>query len=141
MTEIPSKLFPKPAAFGTEPLSHSMDTAISNILATYCHKDDWYSQLLRLDEAFFVGFKNLSDLDDTLFGLLLGRAHCAYRGGCMMAMAGHTVEAYMLLRGCIEASLYALHIDADPEMADIWLNRHNNEKSGQACQQTFHTVP
>jgi hypothetical protein len=69
---------------------------MSNILATYCNKDEWYWQLLRLDEAFLTGFRNLSGLNDMLFGLLLGRAHCAYRGGCMMAMAGQTVEVEQL---------------------------------------------
>jgi hypothetical protein len=130
-------MFPKPATFGEDPLSHSIDTAMNNILATYCHKGEWYRRLVQLDEGFHIAFRNLSDLEDMLFGLLLGRAHCAFRGASMMTMSGHTVEAYMLLRGCIEAALYGLHIEASPRYADIWLHRHDNEKSEAACRTNF----
>jgi hypothetical protein len=137
VTEILSTMFPKPATFGEDSLSHSIDTAMNNILATYCHKGEWYRRLVQLDEGFHIAFRNLSDLEDMLFGLLLGRAHCAFRGASMMTMSGHTVEAYMLLRGCIEAALYGLHIEASPRYADIWLHRHDNEKSEAACRTNF----
>jgi hypothetical protein len=137
MVEIPSKLFPKPASFGTEPLSQFMDAAINNIFTTYCHKSDWYHKFLRLDEAFYTAFVNVSTIHNTVFGLLLGRAHGGFRGACMMTMSGYPVEPYILMRGCIEASLYALHIEANDGLADIWLNRHDDEKSEAACRDSF----
>lgn len=114
-----------------------MDTAINNIFTAYCLKGEWYSKFVQIDETFLAAFRNLPDLQDMFFGLLLGRSHCAFRGGCMMAMGGHTVEAYMLLRGCIEAALYALHMDCHPKHVDVWLNRHNDETSAAACKTNF----
>lgn len=138
MSEILSKMFVKPASFGTEPLSHSMDTVINNIYATYCHKNEWHRKFQQLDEAFSAAFQNLTEIEDiVLCGLLLGRAHGGFRGACMMAMGGHTVEAYMLLRGCIEAALYALHVADSSTLTNIWLNRHDNEKSEAACRTNF----
>lgn len=64
MTEILSKTFLKPAAFGTEPLSASIDVAIHNIFATYCHKSEWYGKFLRVDEAFSTAFQNISETKD-----------------------------------------------------------------------------
>ncbi len=137
MTEILSKTFLKPAAFGTEPLSASIDVAIHNIFATYCHKSEWYGKFLRVDEAFSTAFQNISDTKDLFFGLLLARAHGAFRGACMLTMSGHTVEAYMLLRGCLEAALYALHMEANPGLCGVWLNRHDDRKAENACRDSF----
>ena len=46
-------------------------------------------------------------------------------------------EAYILMRGCLEAAMYALHIEINPDLRMIWLNRDKDPESRNACINRF----
>ena len=127
-------------AFSTvqaENLAHFMDWATNNIYEVCRHNQDWYRQFARIDGAFSIAFNNLSDSDSLHFGLLLARSRSAFRCSCMVAMSGQSVEAYMSMRGCLEAALYALHIENNPKLGQVWLDRDDGKEARDACRQAF----
>ena len=127
-------------AFSTvqaESLAHFIDWATNNIYEVRRHNQEWYRQFARIDEAYSIAFNNLSDSGSVHFGLLLARSRSAFRGSCMIAMSGQSVEAYMLMRGCLEAALYALHINSNPKLWQVWLNRHDSEEARETCKDAF----
>lgn len=119
-------------------LSRYLTWAVNNISSTRRDNSDRYRQFVVLDHAFEVAFQNLSDFgEDSLFAPLLTRSWFSFRGTCMMAMSGQAAEAYVLMRGCLEGALYALHIDINPELRMVWLNRDRDVESRKVCQNRF----
>ncbi len=43
----------------------------------------------------------------------------------------------MVLRGCLENSLYGLHISNNPDTREIWLCRHDDEGGKKKCKNEF----
>jgi len=134
---VPSKLFPKPADWGKDPLSEFLDAAQSNTFATFVNKRGWFSKFVVLDQAFIKVITTISHEEDILFGLLLLRSHASFRSACQLAMGGQCPECFMVLRGCLEAALYALHITEHPELGEIWLNRHTSADAEGRCRGEF----
>ena len=52
-------------------------------------------------------------------------------------MSGQVTESYMVLRGCLENSLYGLHISNNPDTREVWLRRHDNERCKRKCKIEF----
>ena len=80
---------------------------------------------------------NLLNPLDFLPGMFLMRAHSAYRGACRLAMSGQCPESFILLRNCIENSLYALHVFKHDGTEEIWVRRHNDDDSLKAVKAEF----
>ena len=139
MDKHPSSSIPK-ESFETEPFSAYLDWAINNILGTYRHREQWYWDFERLDEAFTIAFNNGSHFNEALFTSFVFRARCTFRAACMIAMSGQTIEAYILIRGCLEAALYALHAEAGPVNKEAWLNRDKDDESRKHSKRRFKQV-
>jgi hypothetical protein len=120
--------------FGGEPLSQYLEWAINNISSTHQQNGELYQQFLKIDDAFLTTFRNLAESNDMIFGLMLIRAHSSFRGACMLSMSAQSVDAYMLMRGCLEAALYSLHMEANPGLWEIWLNRYQHKEK---CRSDF----
>jgi hypothetical protein len=88
-------------------------------------------------------FLDLSPLLVNCAGLLimfLARAHGAFVGAVRMATSGQVPETFMLLRGAVENSLYAIHIKRDPAATyrgKNWLSRHAGAREGSRTRQEF----
>jgi len=54
-----------------------------------------------------------------------------------MSMSGQVVDAYPLIRSCLEYAGYAQLIHQDYDVARTWLNRHADEKSTAKVRNTF----
>jgi hypothetical protein len=126
-----------PPEWGVDRLSEFIEDAHRNIFATFANKKARYSRLSELDVCFDKIVSNLSNSSDLFAALLLFRSHSAYRGACRLALSGQTVESYAVLRNCIEYSLYALHINRNPTLTEVWLRRHDDKKSCQASKNEF----
>jgi len=90
-----------------------------------------------IDGAFFRIGSNLLNPRDHLTPVFVYRSHSACRAACASAMAGQTVEAFVLLRSCLEFAAYGLHIDKVPGAAKKWLDRHKDAASRKAVNNTF----
>jgi hypothetical protein len=72
--------------------------------------------------------------------LLFQRCHAAFRAAAGEAMAGQVVECYRQCRGMLENAAYAVHIDRNPPLATVWLNRHQDEAGMKASKNAFKHV-
>jgi hypothetical protein len=64
-------------------------------------------------------------------------AYSSFLAGVRLASSGQTPEAYTVLRGCIERSLYGLHVSRSPALAQVWLERGQDDASKKAVRDEF----
>ena len=121
-----------PPRWGADPLSEFIDNALANVFATFVHKPIQYKHILDVDSCFYKVASNLSNPTDFVAAFLLLRSHSAYRAACRLALSGQATESYVVLRSCLEYAIYALHIDKNPFLAELWLKRHDDVISYQA---------
>ena len=126
-----------PPGWGSDPLSEFIDNALVNIFATFVHKRIEYKHILHVDSCFYKAASNLSNPTDFIGAFLLLRSHSAYRAACRLALSGQAAESYVVLRSCLEYAIYALHINKNPRLAAIWLQRHDDDASLRAVRNEF----
>jgi len=93
-----------------------------------------------------------SDAKDEVMPHFILRSRAAYLAGVRLAISGQSVEAYPILRLCLEFSLYAYFIFVDknsvevdhdsekikvPERFMIWLDRRKDAESKRLFLKTF----
>ncbi len=126
-----------PPRWGKDCLSFFVSNAFTNCLATFVNKKPQYNVLLQIDQCFMKVGENLINPTDELAALLLLRSHSAYRAACRLALSGQATDSFPSLRSCIEYGLYALHINQNPNLGEIWLRRHDNEEAKKLSRQSF----
>jgi len=130
-----------PAGWGTDSLSRFVENTLCNNLACYVNLKPIWQHLACIDEQMQVASENLHGLPDANAALvvapLLLRSQASYRAGAQLASGGQLPEAYMVLRGCLENSLYAFHINSNPAAAEIWLRRDENTEAKKLVRKEF----
>ena len=128
---------PKPNNWNTDSLSKFIHLAMHNVFATFDGKRREYQILREINDFFQNIIDHLINAPDFLGAMFLLRAHSAYCAGCRLAMSGQVPETFILLRGCLENTLYALHINRNPDTGEIWLKRHEDDESLKATKGEF----
>jgi hypothetical protein len=126
-----------PPGWGSDSLADFIDTARHNIFATFTNLGAVYSLLLKVDQTYRKVIDNLSNSPDWFAGFFLLKAHASYLGALRLSLSGQTPEAYMVLRGCLESSLYGLRIHQNPESGETWLRRHDDDESNARVRTEF----
>jgi hypothetical protein len=127
---------PTPAGWGKDTLSEFLGQARDNQFATFAQKSDWYRRLSTIDNLFVVATKQWNPRD-TLAAALFLRCHAAFRAACGLAMARQIVEAAVMHRSCLENAAYAVHINRNPRLGPLWLNRHQDAATLKKVRQEF----
>ena len=102
-----------------------------------------YRLMQRVNECFVTAQQALVDPKPILSGVLCLRSQYAYKAAAGMALAGQVVEAFAMMRLCLEHAGYALAIFAEPTGNDtpsreqVFLNRHLDDASMKAQKQEF----
>lgn len=128
---------PIPPRWGDDRLSGFLDQAFNNTLATFVQKNARFQVLERVDQNFLRIGENLINPPDMIGALLLLRSHSAFRGACRLSMSGQVPDAFPVLRACLEYALYALHINANGALGEVWLRRHDDAASLRRVRQEF----
>lgn len=128
---------PPPPRWGVDELTKYIETAHRNRLATFVKKSGSMQALIRIDACFVKTAKGWTNPTDLITPMLLLRCHSAFRVACEHAMAGQVAEVFPLVRICLEYAAYALHIKNNPDLADIWLRRHDDEAAMKAVKNKF----
>ncbi len=128
---------PLPPNWADDSLTGFIEQAFGNTLATFVNKPAEFELLCRLDQAFFRIASNLHEPQDLIAALFLMRSHSAYRAACRMAMSGQITESFPVLRSYLESSLYAIHINQNPDLGEIWIRRHDDEESMRTVKREF----
>lgn len=125
--------------WGSDRLSQFVDLCQHNTIATFERIRPEYTRLQRVDELFHYLVGSLNNSRDWFPAFFVLRAHSAYLGGARLAVSGQVVEAYMVLRGCLEAGLYGLYLSRNSASTDVWARRHEDEASRRSCRNEFST--
>jgi len=129
----------KPAGWGTKDLTTFLDLVRNNQYATFANHRAAVAVLERIDGAFMRIGSHLLNPTDQLTPFFLYRSHSALRAASACAMAGQTVETFVLLRSCLEFAAYVLQIDKVPGARQKWLDRHKDVASRKAATNAFRT--
>ena len=81
--------------------------------------------------------ENLTHPKNIVAAVLLVRSHAAYRAACGTAMGTQLPETFVLLRSCLEYAAYGLHVNANPQLAETWVRRHDDAGALRAMKKAF----
>lgn len=126
-----------PPKWSEDPLSQFIKDAWHNTYATFANLKPEFTRLTAIHRAFQKIIDNLLNTPEWFAGFFLMRAHSEYLAGARLSMSGQVTEAYMVLRGCLESSLYGLHISNNPATREVWLRRHDDDDSNRKCKNEF----
>ncbi len=118
-----------PPQWGEDNLSFFIENAIENTFATFHNKKQEYKFLKDIDECFQELIPNLINRPEVMPIMLMARSHSSFRGAARLALSGQCAETFVLLRSCIECAMYALRIYKTPQLEEVWLRRHDDEKA------------
>jgi len=130
----------KPPGWGNDELSKFIEFAHQNQYATFARKRDAMGKLVAIDEQFAKVTKGWLNPPSEIIAMLFIRCHGAYRTACLLAMSGQAAECNVQCRSVLEYAAYAVHINRNPSLGEIWLNRHVDEASLKASKKAFQHV-
>ena len=100
--------------------------------------------MMQLIQGIDELIRNEIFLDNTeinVFGANLAMSsYMMFLAAVRQALSGHEAAVFPLARASLEAACYALLISDDDELANIWANRHKDEKSEKASKKVFGTA-
>lgn len=74
----------------------------------------------------------------TPVALALGmNAYQIFLAAFRMALSGHPAAVFPLLRTALENAAYSYLIQKNPQLQEIWLQRHQGETQKKACREAF----
>jgi hypothetical protein len=135
-TQLPSSK-PKPPGWGNDELSKFLEAAYQNQYATFAKKRDAMAKLVAIDAQFAKVTKGWLNPKSEILAMLFIRCHGAYRTACGLAMSGQAAECYVQCRSVLEYAAYAVHINRDPSLGRVWLDRHEDEAGMKASKKAF----
>lgn len=127
----------KPPTWGDDQLAAFTDLASDNVLGTYAQLCPEYENVLQVDSAYVRFLDTLLNPDDPVAPLFVLQAHASYRAAAGLAMSCQSSPAFMVMRGCLESSLYGLYFNRHPETFDVWLRRHDDEEARRRVKNEF----
>lgn len=72
------------------------------------------------------------------FGVLLSMNACTtFLAGVRTALGGHPAAVFPTLRTGLESAAYALLLEREPALSDVWAQRHRSETDLKACRAQF----
>ena len=129
----------KPPSWASDPLSAYLDSFATNQHACFVHLPELYRYLVEVDRVFRALLSNLDETPEWFASFFARRSLSAFLAASALALGGAVAEVYPVLRSCLEQALYGLHISADPERGNLWLNRHAGPSSKGQLVRTFRT--
>lgn len=127
----------KPKGWGEDGLSRYIDGAYNNCRATFERKRERFDRLVAIHDAFENGADKWTNPTSPIAALLYVRAQGAFMAASQHAMAGQMAETYPLIRCCLEYAGYALHIAKNDALSDVWLNRHDDDRTLARAKSEF----
>lgn len=127
--DTPLSQYRWPADWTQDVLSYFLGAAQNNQLAAFVKERPSFDRLARVDAIFDTlaeGLREWTAKDPghaMAYVFFLVRSHGAYRAACGLTAAGQTQDAILVLRGTLEAALYAFFFAKRPAMLEGWLNR------------------
>ena len=128
-----------PPRWGEDELTKFLDCVRENQFATFVNKMPETKKIVKIDEIFLRVIPLGLNPCNLTVGLLMQRAHSAYRAAASRAFAGQSAELYPLLRLMLEQGGYAILINRKPELEEVWLNRHESVADRKKVPKEFNS--
>lgn len=125
LTANPDNLFP------------FLDLVASNQKANMALFPAQYDIIRRVNICLSTAGKSLINPKPVLVGVLFLRCQYAYKTAAGMALSGQAVEAFVMMRSCLEYAGYALAIFKDPALESVFMSRHVSTDGMHAQKQKF----
>ena len=113
-----------PPGWGEDGLTAYLEQAVQNRWATFAHYQPTIRNLAHLD-AQFMALAGIKDPPNLVTPHLGFRSHSNFRALCEHALAGQLGDLFPMVRACLEAAAYAVHLHGDPILTEAWLRRHD----------------
>lgn len=126
-----------PEGWGEDALSAFIEMANRNSLRAFVHYKDWFTLLQDIDSIFNKFSKNMLNVSVFYEPFLFVRAHSTYRAAIRLATSGQMPEAFSLLRGCIEYSLYGFYFNKFPSVIQTWIGRDESDAGKKRARNTL----
>jgi hypothetical protein len=123
--------------WGADDLTRFLKAVNSNQIANLANFHELYALMRRVNDCFSTAGKNLVNPEPATTGILFLRSQYAYKATVGMALAGQVVEAFVMMRSCLEYAGYALVMFADPTLEEVFLKRHFDDASMKNQKQKF----
>jgi hypothetical protein len=111
--------------------------ASDNVLGTFVQMRPQYETLLEVDSAYRTFLDNLLNPPDLVAPLFALQAHASFRAAVGLAMQCQSAPAFMVMRGCLENSLYGLYFHRNPRSFELWLRRHDDDAARRQVRNEF----
>lgn len=106
--------------------------------ALFANKPTEFAKFHAIDSTFRKLIAGIEIKTVSVAPLLLLRTHASFLGATRLMMSGQLAEAYMVMRACIETSLYAHHLHPSDEK--IWIERDTDEATLKDFRKVFGNV-
>ena len=126
-----------PPRWGEDELTKYLDSVRKNHFVTFAKKIPETKKMIEIDGIFLRVIHVGINTRDLTVGLLMHRAHSAYRAAASCAFAGQSAELYPLLRLMLEQGGYAILINRKPELEEVWLNRQESDAARNKVRREF----
>jgi hypothetical protein len=131
----------RPLGWGNDKLSDFLEAIRQQQFATFANNPGAaYSVIHEVDSCFVKITENLTNPKNLLAAVLLVRSHAAYRAACGTAMGTQLPETFVLLRSCLEYAAYGLHVNANPQLCETWVRRHDDAAALRAMKKAFQGI-
>lgn len=114
-----------------------LDLVVSNQKASVAKFPVQYALIRRINICLSIAGKNLVNPKPVMCAVLFLRCQYAYKTAAGMTLSGQSVEAFVMMRSCLEYAGYALAIFNNPALEIMFVNRHVSTADMQAQKQAF----
>jgi hypothetical protein len=110
---------------------------VSNQKSNIANHPTWYDLIRRVNICLATAGQNMVNPKPVMCAVLFLRCQYAYKTAAGMALAGQAVEAFVMMRSCLEYAGYALAIFNNPALEQVFANRHISNADMQAQKRAF----
>jgi hypothetical protein len=128
--------------FGSDELTKRISEAWHNIRATWSQHERIVKLLSSINDLFmkyvqvFCKLSKETNIESSP-AAFLARAYGCYIAAVRISSSGQSAEAFVMFRACIENALYGYYIEKQPELANIWVERHQSEEAEKLTKKNF----
>ena len=128
--------------FGSDELTKRISHAWHNIRTTWSQHKPVVQLLSSINDLFMEYGEVFSKLSkeadiESLPAAFLARAYGCYLAAVRISSSGQFAEAFVMFRACIENALYGYYIKENPELGNIWAERHQSKEAGKLMRKKF----
>jgi len=127
-----------PNYWGKDPLTDVLKNATISLYATFHNFGRLFRKYNEIYNTFEEISKSLKANDNNIFHIFMFQRTCsAFIASVRLASSGQVPETHVMLRSCLEYSLYAFHMRENPDSQYVWAERHKDEKGKKKCSSEF----